>query len=206
MSPTSTAHRLPLIAAAAVVLVTGGGLLLGGAALAPPAGDPPPGAPPAVTLDDDDRAALDAAPIVRGEDAPAPDPGVTFTHPEAVVRAYLAAAHSGTADDAGRTHLRAAPYAVPGTAAADVGVLVLDPPPPGATRTATVRELELIAADRGDRRRGYRAVVETRTGADRGPSDTTLLTSDVVVAQQPDGRWLVAAETPENPDLAVGED
>lgn len=202
--PTSAARRLPLIAAASVVLVTSGALLLGGSALIPPG--PPPGPRLGVTLDADDRAALDAQPVLRGTDAPPPDPGVTLTDPEAVARAYLAAAHSVSAEDDGRTHLRAAPYAVPGTAAATVGVLELDAPPPEATRTATVRALELVAADRGDRRRGYRAAVETRTAAPRLPTVTTVLTSDVIVAKQPDGRWLVAAETPENPDLAAGED
>lgn len=198
--------RLPLIAAASVVVVAVGALLLGGSVLAPPGGGVPPAPPPAVTLDAADRDAVGAEPVQRGADAPAVDPRVTFTDPEAVARAYLAAAHSVSADDEGQTHLRAAPYAVPGTAAATVGVLELDAPPPGATRTATVRDLELLAADRADRRRGYRAAVETRTAAPNESAQTTVLTTHVIVARQPDGRWLVAAETPENPDLAAGED
>lgn len=192
--------RLPLLSAAAVVLVTAGALLLAGGGSVPPSGGEPTLGP---VVDREDRAALDAAPVLRGADAPAPDPGVTLTDPEATVRAYLQAAHGVSADDGGRTHLRAAPYAVPGTAAATVGVLVLDPPPPGSERTASVRSLELVAADRGDRRRGYLAAVETRTVPD---GDRTVFTSSVVVARQPDGRWLVAAETPENPDLPAGED
>ncbi len=194
--------RLPLLAAAAVVAVLVGVLALTGGALpVPPSGD---GAGPVV--DADDRAALDAAPVFRGADAPPADAGVTLTDPDAVVRAYLAAALSVTADDAGRTHLRAAPYAVPGSGPATVGVLVLDAPPPGEARTATVRDLQLVAADRGDRRRGYRAAIEIRTGPAAGPLGTTTGTRSVVVARQPDGRWLVAADGPENPDLVAGED
>ena len=190
--------RLPLLAAAATVLVTVGALLLtGSGSVAPSGGDPVPGP----VVDAEDRAALGSAPVVRGADAPPPDPGVTLTDPVAVVRAYLQAAHGIDAADGGRTHLRAAPYAVPGTAAATIGVLVVDPPPPGTDRTASVRSLELEAADRADRRRGYLAAVETRTGG-----DASVFTTTVVVARQPDGRWLVAAETPENPDLRAGED
>lgn len=192
--------RLPLLSAAAVVLVAAGALLLTGGGSEPPSGGEPILGP---VLDDEDRAALDTAPVFRGADAPAPDAGVTLTDPEAAVRAYLQAAHGVTAEDGGRTHLRAAPYAVPGTAPATVGVLVMDPPPPGGERTASVRSLELVAADRGDRRRGYLAAVEIRTAPG---GDTAVFTSSVVVARQPDGRWLVAAETPENPDLPAGED
>ncbi len=197
--------RLPVLAAAAVVAVCAGVLLLTGtgSVVPPSGGDPLP--PEAVTLDADDRRALDAEPVLRGAEAPAAAPGVTFTDPEAVARAYLQAAHSVEPADGGRTHLRAAPYAVPGTAPSTVGVLVLDPPPAGTTRAATVRSLELIAADRGDRRRGYLAAIETRTGATGATPVDRVVTSNVVVARRPDGRWLVAAETPENPDLAAGE-
>jgi hypothetical protein len=198
--------RLPLLAACAVVAVLLGALLLtGGATPAPPDGDGPgPLVGPVVGTDD--RAALDAEPVLRGPDAPPTDPGAVLTDPEATVRAYLAAALGTEAGDAGRTHLRAAPYAVPGTGPATVGVLVLDAPPPGQARTATVRGLDLVAADRGDRRRGYRALVETRTGPPGGPFATAAVTRSVVVARQPDGRWLVAADAPENPDLVAGED
>lgn len=192
--------RLPLIAASAVVAVCAGVLLL--TTPTPPTG----GEPPPVTLDAEDRRAVDAAPVLRGEDAPTADPGVTFTDPDAVARAYLQAAHTVDAGDSGHTQLRAAPYAVPGSAAATVGVLVLDELPPGTVRSATVRSLELVAADRGDRRRGYLAAVETRTATPQQSVVTAVLTGHVVVAHQPDGRWLVAAETPENPDLPVGED
>lgn len=193
------ASRLPLLAAAAAALVTVGALLLTGAGSVAPSVEPPPGP----VVDREDRAALDAAPVLRGADAPPPDPGTTFTDPAAVARAFLRAAHTTEAADAGGTHLRAAPYAVPGSAAAVVGVLVLDPPPPGTARTASVRRLDLVAADHDDLRRGYLAVVETR---DSPGGATAVLRTGVVVTRQPGGRWLVAAEAPDDPDLAVGED
>lgn len=149
-----------------------------------------------------DRRDLDAAPVERGADAPPVDPSVDLGDPEAVARAYLVAAHSLGPDDAGRTHLRGAGYAVPGSPPATVGVLVLDPPPPGTVRRASVVGLELVAADVADRRRAYLATVETGTGPVDGPAEITVTTGHVVLTHQPDGRWLVVSDTPENPDLS----
>lgn len=192
----------PVLAAGAAVAVTVLVLLLVGAAgtlNTPPSSDPPIGS----ALSSEDRAALAAVPVERGA-PPAPvDPGVDLTDPEAVARAYLAAAHSVEPDDAGRTQLRAAGYAVPGSSAAAVGVVVLDPPPAGSLRTATVTALELAAADASGSRRGYRAEVGTATGPPGGALTVDLVTSRIVLARQADGRWLVAAETP---DLPTGED
>ena len=103
-------------------------------------------------------------------------------------------------DDAGRTHLQAASYAAPGSPPAAVGVLVLDPPPPGQVRTAAVSALDLVAADDGDRRRGYRATVATATGPPGGTAVAAVTTAYVVLARQPDGRWLVTTDTPELPE------
>lgn len=190
----------PVLAAGAAAVAAVLALLLVATALpAAPSADPPIGA----ALSDGDRAALAAAPVERGA-PPAPlDPRVELTDPEAVARAYLAAAHSVTPDDAGRTQLRAAGYAVPGSSASAVGVVVLDPPPAGSLRTATVTALELVAADAGGSRRGYRAEVGTATGPPGGTLTVDLVTSRIVLARQVDGRWLVAAETP---DLPTGED
>src|SRR5919108_3679414 len=95
------------------------------------------------------RRAPRPAPAERGA-APSPvDPSVDMTDPEAVARAYLTAARTVRPDDSGHTHLRAAGYAMPGSAAASVGVIVIDPPPAGSVRTATVTALKLIAVDRG---------------------------------------------------------
>lgn len=189
-------HRLvPLLVAALVGAVAFGATLLD-------RGGP---APMGSTLTAEDRLAL-AAPVVRrGAAAPAPDPAVDLGDPESVVRAYLAAALSSTPDDAGHTHLRAAPYAAPGSAPASVGVLVLAPPPPGQVRTAAVRSVELVAADPGDRRRAYRAAVGTATGPPAGAVTDAQVTAHVVLAFQPDGRWLVASDTGSDPDLALPE-
>lgn len=179
-------------------------LLVGacGTAARPPSGEPPSGA----ALSVDDRRAVDAAPVLRGAEPAPVDPAVDLTDPEAVARAYLAAAYSVAPDDAGHTHLRAAGYAVPGSPPATVGLLVLDPPPAGSLRTATVTALELVAADRTDRRRGYRAEVGTATGPPGGAVDVVLVHGQIVLDRQPDGRWLVASDSTENPDLPAGED
>jgi hypothetical protein len=191
---------LAALAAAAVAVMTL--MLVGGAAagVAPPSGEPPLG-----TLSEDDRVALDAPPVQRGAPAAPAGPGVDLTDPEAVARAYLAAAHSVTPADTGRTHRRAAGYAAPDTAPGAVGEVVLDPPPPGALRTAAVTALELMAVDHDDVRRGYRAEVGTATGPPGGEVVVELVTRYVVLARQADGRWLVAADSPATPDLPSGE-
>lgn len=192
----------PLLAAGAAVVVAVLALLLAGAAgalHAPSSADPPIGG----SLSDEDRAALGAVPVRRGAPASPVDPAVDVTDPQAVARAYLAAAHSVVPDDAGRTQLRAAGYAAPGSPAAAVGVIVLDPPPADSMRTATVTALELVAADARGTRRGYRAEVGTATGPPGGALTVDLVTSQIVLARQTDGRWLVTADTP---DLPYGED
>jgi hypothetical protein len=161
----------------------------------------PSGQPLGAMIDETDRRALDAVPVRRGA-APVPaDPAVDLTNPQAVLRAYLGAARAASADDRGRTHLRAAAYAEPGSPPAAVGVLVLDPPPPGEARTAAVTALELVATDEADERRGYRATVTTSTGPTATTvSATTVSAAYVVLARQADGRWLVAADSPALPD------
>jgi hypothetical protein len=155
-----------------------------------------PGPPLGAVLDADDRLALGAVPLRRGADPPPADPAVDLSDPTAVARAYLAAARSSTAGDHGRTRREASPYAAPGSPAA-VGVVVLDPPEPGRPRTATVTALDLTAAADDDRRRGYRATVTTSTGPPGGGATTAVTTEYVVLARQPDGRWLVVADAPE---------
>jgi hypothetical protein len=176
-------------------------LARGASGQVPPSGDPPPGA----AIGADDRRALDARPVDRGTPAPPADPAVDLRDPDAVARAYLTAAYSVRPEDAGRTHLRAAGYAAPGTPPATVGVLVLDPPPPGTTRTASVTALDQLAADDADDRRGYRAEIATATGPPGGPATTDRLVRQVVLAHQPDGRWLVAAESTASPDLSTSD-
>lgn len=192
----------PVTAAVAVAVLTF--LLVGAAGVldAPPSGDPPIGG----VLSDRDHAAVGAAPVERGAEPAPVDPAADFSDPESVARAYLTAAHSVRPGDAGHTQLRAAGYAEPGGPAATVGVLVLDPPPAGALRTATVTALQFVAAGAGGTRRGYRAEVGTATGVPGGAQAVDLVLSRIVLARQPDGRWLVAADTVETPDLPSGED
>ena len=155
-------------------------------------------------LSADDRRALAAAPALRGADPAPPNPAVDLTDPAAVTRAYLVAAHSLGPGDAGHTQRRAAAYTQPGSPAT-VGVVVLDPPPPGAYRTAAVTGLKLAGAY-GDRS-GYRAVLRTETGPPGGPIAVEQRQALVVLARTPDGRWRVVAETTgSDPDFPVGED
>ncbi len=197
---------------AAVLAVLGVAQLGGGSARLPPSGEPPPGG----VLSADDRQALDARPVDRGAPPPPTDPDVDPADSAAVARAYLTAAHSAHPDDAGRTNLRATAYAAPDSPPAAVGVLVLDPPPAGTERTASVTGLDLIAVAHGEDRahghgagpevrRGYRAAIETTTGAPGGPVVREQLVRHVVLARQPDDTWLVAAESTATPDLSAGE-
>lgn len=178
---------LPFLAAALVVLAAGLAVALAGVAR--------PDA--TVALNRDDRTDLAAPPVLRGPEGPAADPTVDLTDPEEVAHAYLVAAYSAVPEDAGRTNRRATAYAEPGSPPAMVGVLVLDPPTPGTRRDAAVPALELVAAADDDTRRAYLATLRTTdgVGGDAG------LTVNVVLAHQPDGRWLITADTPENPDL-----
>jgi hypothetical protein len=162
-----------------------------------------PDEPGGAVLSDDDRRALAAAPALRGADAAPVDPAVDLTDPEAVARAYLVAARSLVPGDAGHTQRRATGYARPGSPAA-VGVVVLDPPPPGARRTAVVTALELAGASA--ERRGYRAALRTETARPGGPVAAARQQALVVLARSPDGRWRVVAETTGDPDLPAGED
>ena len=70
-------------------------------------------------------------------------------------------------------------------------------------RTASVTALELVAAAEDDRRRGYRATVATATGPPGAAASPVAGSAYVVLARQPDGRWLVVADSP---DLGEGDD
>ena len=54
-----------------------------------------------------------------------------------------------------------------------------------------------VAAAEDDRRRGYRATVTTSTGPPDGAATTAITSAYVVLARQPDGRWLVVADSPD---------
>lgn len=188
---------LPALAAIATVAV------LAVTALGPGAAPTPPERLAGGVLTAGDRVALGAAPVVRGVDAPPPEPGVDLTDPAAVARAHLTAAHSARPADAGRTQLRAAAYAEPGSPAAAVGVVVVDAPPAGFVRTVTVDGLALVGATADGTRRAYRADLGTATGPPGGPATVVLTPVRVALARRPDGRWLVTAESS---DFTAGED
>ena len=193
-------RRPPIIAAAALAVVV---LLVATAFLVRSSHDRGPGPPLGAVLDDADRRVLGAVPVRRGADPPVVDPAVDLADPTAVARAYLGAARSATPDDHGRTRLRAAAYAAPESPPGSVGVVVLDPPPPGQIRTASVTALELAAAAEDGHRRGYRATVATATGPPGATASTAAASAYVVLARQPDGRWLVVADAP---DLLESDD
>jgi hypothetical protein len=177
-----TVHRILFVAALVVAVLFTVAVLVRGDR---------PGPPPGAVLDGSDRRALDAVPLQRGADPLPADPAVDLTDPAAVARAYLGAARSAVPADDGRTRRAAVAYAAAGSPAA-VGVVVLDPPPPGQARTVTVTALDLAVATEDDGRRGYRATVVATTGP-----VTAVTTAGVVLARQPDGRWLVVADLPE---------
>jgi hypothetical protein len=208
MTPVSRSPRsFPVLAATLVVLVVAAVQVVALVA----ARHTEPGPPLGAVLDGSDRRSLAALPVRRGPPPPPAAPTVDLADPSAVARAYLVGARTVRAGDGGHTHLGAAGYAAPGSPPATVGVLVLDPPPAGQVRTAAVTALELVATDDADQRRAYRASVATTTGppgtaaapSPVGSSGSAAGTAYVVLARQPDGRWLVTADTP---DLTEGDD
>jgi hypothetical protein len=155
------------------------------------------GPPPGAVLDVADRRALGAVPVRRGPRAAPANPAVDLTDPDAVARAYLITARSSEPADRGRTRLRPADYAEPGSPPAAVGVVVLDAPAAGQVRTAVVTALDVVGADEAGHRRAYLATVSTATGPPAGPATVAATAVHLVLAHQPDGRWLVAADTPD---------
>jgi ketosteroid isomerase-like protein len=82
---------------------------------------------------------------------------------------------------------------------------VLDPPPPGSSRSAVVTALELVGAE--GNRRGYHAELRTETGRRGVPVVVGREHALVVLSQDADGRWRVVAESPDSGgDLPIGED
>ena len=192
---TPMRRSVPALLAVGAVLLVAAAAVLAASWLRPP--DDGRGPPLGAVLDEADRRAVGAVPVRRGAPPLPVDPSVDPTDPVAVARAYLVAARTADPADAGRTQLRAAAYALPGSPPAAVGVLVLDAPSPGQVRTAAVTALDLAAADDADLRRGYHATVTTTT-APHGAR--TVAAAYVVLARQPDGRWLITADTPDPPE------
>jgi hypothetical protein len=152
-----------------------------------------------------EREALGAAPVDRGAAGGGADPAVDLRDPTAVASAYVAAGYSLRADDAGRTNRRAVPYAAPGTPPAEVGVLVVSPPPPGQRTSAIPDEVTLLGADETDTRRGYLVGYRSTTVVGSGPpagGPDQPRSRYLLMVRQFDGRWLVAADSAE---AQVGE-
>jgi hypothetical protein len=158
------------------------------------------------TLSPADRDALGAAPVTPGPAPAGPDPAVDLTDPRAVAAAYVRAAYSARDTDAGLTNRAATPYGAPGSPPNTVGVLVLTPPPPGHSLTATVTDVTQCAGEPTGTRRAY--LVGYRT-AELPTSDTSAAGASgarqirhLLLVRQFDGRWLVAGDTA---DAQVGE-
>jgi hypothetical protein len=171
-----------------------------------PSGPEHIGAP---ALDGPARRELDAAPVLPGAAPSGPDPAVELTDPAAVARAYVVAAFSVTDADAGHTNRRGAPYAEPGGPVA-LGVVVLDAPAPGMAAAAWVTAVTPTGSDPSGVRRSYAVAYLTRiesvgTPGTGGPAATPGATGPagmryLLLVHQPDGRWLVAADTPDPPN------
>ena len=190
----------PLILGIAMAVVLGGIWLM----LAGPSRDPSSAwTPDQGALSPADRDALAAAPVNPGSVPTGPDPAVDLTDPRAVATAYVTAAYSARDTDSGLTNRAATPYAAPGTPPNTVGVLVLSPPPPGHSRTATVTDVTQCAGEpTGERRAylvGYRSA--EHLAADPGAAGARQIRY-LLLVRQFDGRWLVAGDTT---DAQVGE-
>lgn len=162
-----------------------------------------PADPSPSVLSSQDRAALGGPDLERGPD-PEP-PALLPSAPEAVARAYLAAAHAADDDDAGRTRRDAVVLAEPGSPAA-VGTPVLDPPGPGARRVAAVEDLVPSGADPARGRLAFLASVRAVTAAPGSAARTERWRTRVVLHHDPGGRWRVAADVPVTPDTPDVDD
>jgi hypothetical protein len=191
-----------LIAAAVVVAVLVGWAVVAASGCAEAASDLE-GVGPGAALSGPERSELAGPPVQAGEAMPATDPAVVFTDPEAVARAYLVAAHSQVAADAGRVNRRGMPYAVAGGPDGGIGVVVLDAPPPGQVSVVTIADLALFATSPQGERLGYRAAYRIAVGPPGalGPP-SSVRTRYLVLARQADGRWLVTVDTTDPP---IGE-
>jgi hypothetical protein len=124
-----------------------------------------------------------------------------ITDPEAAARAYLVAAETVTANDAGRRHDRAAPYMAPGNPALTTGLLVSDPPSAGHSRTIEVVAIDEHARngdlDRIAFRITYQRHLSPTIPASTALPDGALRITYVVVERQVAGDWLVLSQSHE---------
>jgi hypothetical protein len=118
--------------------------------------------------------------------------------PQEAARAYLIAAESVTAGDAGRRHHRAESYMASGNPAATSGLLVSEPPPPGHSRTIAVIDLAERARNEDLGRVAYRITYERYLSptipATAVLPEGGLRSTFVVVERQASGEWLVLSQ------------
>ncbi|WP_116049696.1 hypothetical protein [Amycolatopsis palatopharyngis] len=119
-------------------------------------------------------------------------PDVDFRQPQAVARAYLVAAHTVTAADRGKSNRRVLPYLAPDNPANPRGLVVAETPTVGRF-TVTVDQLTVVGSNESGRRIAYEA--RWSIAADESSEPGRQRSTFVVLARQPDGRWLVTQET-----------
>jgi hypothetical protein len=147
----------------------------------------------------DQEAAPDLAPPSQPLDT-APPPVEPITDPEEAATAYLIAAETVTSDDAGRRHRRAQGYVADENPESLSGVLVADAPPEGSSRIIEVVSVSEWA--RNDDRIAYQITYQPYLSPSIPASDERTTEGPerityVVVAQEPEGHWLVTLHSAE---------
>jgi hypothetical protein len=126
---------------------------------------------------------------------------ISLTDPESVASAYVVAAETVTANDAGARHHRAERYMALANPAIASGLLVTEPPPPGHARTIEVLSIAEHARNDDIARIAYMITyqrhlspaIPATTTMPEGPARVTY----VVVERQAAGDWLVLSQIPE---------
>ncbi|MGM1060867.1 hypothetical protein [Saccharothrix sp. Mg75] len=156
----------------------------------PGAGSPPTGQPSASTTSVDeqppgpDARSAAAVPVEPPESGiPPAEPGVDFTDPTSVARAYLVAAHTVRPEEVSRVNRRVLPYLAPDNPDHPRGKVVGD----DKVSVAGVLSLDVVTVDEN---RGAIALRGTWQAGDKPAQDSSL-----VLHRQPDGRWLVTQES-----------
>ncbi|MER7760670.1 hypothetical protein [Streptomyces sp. NPDC097619] len=168
-----------VIALCAVLVACGGP-----AGSGPVGGGPGSGAPASATR-------THPGEVPSGPGRPSGSPALT---PEAATIAYVVAARTVTAADAGAPHHRADRYLSPESPDLGKGLQVRDAPPVGATRRPVDVRLEDAgsAEDKVMFRVTYTPVSTAADGTlTRGPREHLYVTA----AYQPSGAWLVHSES-----------
>ncbi|WP_143101925.1 hypothetical protein [Amycolatopsis marina] len=97
-----------------------------------------------------------------------------------------------TAADRGKTNRRVLPYLAPDNPANPRGLVVAETPPTGRF-TVTMDQLTVVGSSESGRRIAYEA--RWSIAADESSEPGQQRSTFVVLARQPDGRWLVTQES-----------